>query len=243
MLAAVLSDIHANRQAFEAVLADARSAAVDEIWCLGDIVGYGGDPEACVQLALTECDLLLGGNHDLAVVGRLSIDDFSPRARESTQWTARTLSPAAIAALTPLESLAEREAIGLYHGSPRHPVWEYVITAALADLCLDSAAQRVCVVGHSHVAGAFSRSNGRPATGAVRRAGDVNDLSTGEWLLNPGSVGQPRDGDPRAAWMTIDTSTGAATWRRSDYDIATAQAAIRAADLPDSLAERLQYGQ
>lgn len=243
MLAAVLSDIHANRQAFEAVLAAARAEGVDEVWCLGDVVGYGGEPEACVELAVAECDLLLGGNHDLAVVGRLPIDDFSPRARTSTEWTRAVLGERAAAVLRPLESLAEREGIGLYHGSPRHPVWEYVITAALADLCLDDAAQRVCVVGHSHVAGAFGRASGRPATGRARRGGDVSDLAVGEWLVNPGSVGQPRDGDPRAAWMTIDTGSWTATWRRSEYDIEGAQAAIRAAGLPGSLADRLKYGQ
>lgn len=243
MLAAVLSDIHANRHAFEAVLADARALAVDEIWCLGDVVGYGGEPGACVALAVEHCDVLLGGNHDLAAVGRLSIDDFSPRARVSARWTASVLSPTAAAALTPLASLAEREGVGLYHGSPRHPVWEYVITAALADLCLDSAPQRICIVGHSHVAGAYGRRDGHPATGAVRRGGDVVDMTSGEWLLNPGSVGQPRDGDPRAAWLTVDTSTWEAAWRRTAYDIAAAQAAIRAAGLPDSLADRLQYGQ
>lgn len=243
MLVAVLSDIHANLQAFSAVLADADALGVDEVWCLGDVVGYGGDPDACVALAVDRCDLLLGGNHDLAAVGRLSIEDFSPRARESTEWTARTLSAASVQALTPLESLAEREAVGLYHGSPRHPVWEYVITAALADLCLDTAAERVCIVGHSHVAGAFGRRGGQPATGAIRHHGTVTDISGGEWLLNPGSVGQPRDGDPRAAWLTLDTTTWEATWRRSAYDIAGAQAAIRAAGLPDSLADRLQYGQ
>lgn len=243
MLVAVLSDIHANRQAFTAVLADADALGVDEVWCLGDVVGYGGEPDACVALAVERCDLLLAGNHDLAAVGRLPIDDFSPRARSSAEWTARTLTPPSVAALMPLDSLAERESVGLYHGSPRHPVWEYVITAALADLCLDSAPQRVCIVGHSHVAGAFGRHDGQPATGSIRHHRVVTDVSTGEWLLNPGSVGQPRDGDPRAAWMTLDTETWRATWRRSEYDIAGAQAAIRATGLPGSLADRLQYGQ
>lgn len=242
MLVAVLSDIHANRQAFEAVLADARAAGVEEIWCLGDVVGYGGEPDACVALAQEHCDVLLGGNHDLAAVGRLSIDDFSPRARHSSQWTTSVLGDAARAVLTPLESLAEREGVGLYHGSPRHPVWEYVITAALADLCLDSAGQRVCIVGHSHVAGAFGRQDGQRAT-AFRLPAAGLSVAAGEWLLNPGSVGQPRDGDARAAWLTLDTDDGQAVWRRTAYDIAAAQAAIRAAGLPASLADRLQYGQ
>jgi predicted phosphodiesterase len=243
MLVAVFSDIHANVQAFDAVLADARAVGVDERWCLGDVVGYGGDPDACVALAVEHCNVLLAGNHDLAATGDLSIEDFSLRARLSAQWTGSVLSEESRRALAPLPSQAERASVGLYHGSPRHPVWEYVITAALADLCLDSASQRVCMVGHSHVAAAYGRRDGRPATGEARGHRDVTDATTGEWLVNPGSVGQPRDGDPRAAWLTLDTDSWELVWRRSAYDIRGAQAAIRAAGLPDSLAERLQYGQ
>ncbi|MCW3039322.1 MAG: metallophosphoesterase family protein [Solirubrobacterales bacterium] len=242
MLVAVLSDIHANRQAFEAVLDATDAAGVDERWCLGDVVGYGGEPNACVALARERCDALLGGNHDLAAVGRLSIEEFSPRARVSAQWTASVLTPEAVAVLAPLDSLAERAGVGLYHGSPRHPVWEYVITAALADLCLDAAPQRVCIVGHSHVAGAFGRVEGHPSVAVPPTLGGL-DVADGEWLLNPGSVGQPRDGDPRASWLTLDTTTGQATWQRTAYDVEGAQAAIRAAGLPASLADRLQYGQ
>ncbi|MCW3016416.1 MAG: metallophosphoesterase family protein [Solirubrobacterales bacterium] len=243
MLVAVFSDIHANLQAFEAVLDDARAAGVQERWCLGDVVGYGGDPDACVTLAAEHCDVLLAGNHDLAATGDLSVEDFSLRARLSAEWTGSVLSDASRRTLAPLTSQAERAAVGLYHGSPRHPVWEYVITAALADLCLDSAAQRVCIVGHSHVAGAYGRRDGQPATGASRGDGDVIDAGHGEWLVNPGSVGQPRDGDPRAAWLALDTESFQFVWHRSAYDIPGAQAAILAAGLPGSLAERLQYGQ
>jgi predicted phosphodiesterase len=243
MLVAVLSDIHANVQAFDAVLADAVAAGVDERWCLGDVVGYGADPDACVARASEHCDVLLAGNHDLAATGELSIDDFSLRARVSALWTASVMEPAARRALTGRASQGEREAVGLYHGSPRHPVWEYVISEVLAELCLDAAPQRVCLVGHSHLAGAYSRRDGHRATGSPRRGGETADASTGEWLLNPGSVGQPRDGDPRAAWMTLDTATWEVRWRRSEYDVAAAQAAIVKAGLPESLALRLQYGQ
>jgi len=118
-----------------------------------------------------------------------------------------------------------------------------VLSTLLAELCLDVADERVCIVGHSHVALSFERPEGEAATGEPRRAGDRLDLSAGEWLVNPGSVGQPRDGDPRAAWLLVDTASWAAEWRRVEYDIAGAAAAIRAARLPDSLAERLQYGQ
>jgi diadenosine tetraphosphatase ApaH/serine/threonine PP2A family protein phosphatase len=113
----------------------------------------------------------------------------------------------------------------------------------LAELCLDHQGQRVCLIGHSHVALSFNRPEGDVTTGEARRAGDSDSIAAGEWLINPGSVGQPRDGDPRAAWLLLDTATWQATWKRTEYDVAGAAAAIRAARLPDSLAERLEYGQ
>jgi diadenosine tetraphosphatase ApaH/serine/threonine PP2A family protein phosphatase len=133
--------------------------------------------------------------------------------------------------------------VGLYHASPRDPVWEYVLSSLLADLCLDAQPHRVCLVGHSHVALSFSRGTGATASGETRRAGTELDLGEEEWLINPGSVGQPRDGDARAAWLELDTTAWTAAFRRTEYDIASAAAAIRAARLPESLAERLEYGQ
>ena len=122
-------------------------------------------------------------------------------------------------------------------------MWEYVLSALLAELCLDAQPERVCLIGHSHVALAFMRQAGTPATGEPCPAGTTLDLGEGEWLVNPGSVGQPRDGDPRAAWLVLDTAAWTADYRRTPYDIPAAAAAIRAARLPDSLAERLEYGQ
>jgi predicted phosphodiesterase len=243
MRIAVLSDIHGNRHAFEAVLADVREAAVDEVWCLGDLVGYGADPDACCELAAAHCDLCLVGNHDLAVRGDIPMDEFSTGARLAAEWTQEVIAPGNqefLGSLVP-EQL-DRE-VGLYHASPRDPVWEYVISTLLADLCLDVQRHRVCLIGHSHVALSFRRTEGEPATGETRPEGTVLDLTDNEWLLNPGSVGQPRDGDPRAAWMVLDTGGWGAAYRRTAYDVSGAQAAIRAARLPDSLAERLEYGQ
>jgi diadenosine tetraphosphatase ApaH/serine/threonine PP2A family protein phosphatase len=148
-----------------------------------------------------------------------------------------------IAFLESLEPTGSAEGVGLFHASPRDPVWEYVLSALAAELCLDVTRQRISMIGHSHVALAFHRSEGEPATGSTRRPGEVADLTRGKWLINPGSVGQPRDGDPRAAWLMLDTRAATAEWRREEYDIAGAQAAIRAARLPDSLAERLRHGQ
>ena len=147
------------------------------------------------------------------------------------------------AAQSALEPSGTARGIGLFHASPRDPVWEYVLSGLTAELCFDATDFRVSLIGHSHVALSFHRPEGEPASGTTRREGVELDLSTGEWLVNPGSTGQPRDGDPRAAWLVLDTTAKTAVYRRAEYDIAAAQAAIRAARLPESLAERLQYGQ
>jgi predicted phosphodiesterase len=243
MRVAVLSDIHGNRQAFQAVLADVLGTDAEELWCLGDLVGYGADPDACVRLARENADLCLLGNHDMAVRGDLPLEEFSTGAALAAEWTREVIEPATREYLLSLEPQDLTREVGLYHASPRDPIWEYVLSTLLAELCLDVQRHRVCLIGHSHVALSFSRAEGEAATGEPRRDGTVLDLSAGEWLLNPGSVGQPRDGDPRAAWMLLDTGAWTAEYRRTQYDIGAAAAAIRAARLPDSLAERLLYGQ
>ncbi|MBA3328724.1 MAG: metallophosphoesterase family protein [Solirubrobacterales bacterium] len=243
MQVAILSDIHGNRHAFEAVLADAAGAGADEMWCLGDIVGYGAEPDACVELARRHAAICLAGNHDLGVTGEITLDEFSRGAAIAARWTQENIAAENLAYLSELRPSGEEGDIGLYHASPRDPVWEYVLSTLLAELCLDAQPQRVSLVGHSHVPLSFVRPAGEVATGEPRRDGDELDVSTGEWLLNPGSVGQPRDGDPRAAWLLLDLDGWHAAWRRVAYDIAGAGAAIRAARLPDSLAERLGYGQ
>jgi predicted phosphodiesterase len=243
MKVAVISDIHGNRQAFEAALEAVAASEASELWCLGDLVGYGADPNACVELAREHAAVCLAGNHDLAAIGELPLEQFSPGASLALQWTQEGLSAESRAFLAGLLPQAQEEQVGLYHASPRDPVWEYVLSALLAEMCLDEQRQRVCLIGHSHVALSFTRSTGVLATGEPRREGAELDLASGEWLLNPGSVGQPRDGDRRAAWMLLDLDGWRASYRRTEYDIAGAAAAIRAARLPDSLAQRLEYGQ
>jgi predicted phosphodiesterase len=243
MKVAVISDVHSNRQAFEAVLEAVAASEASELWCLGDIVGYGADPDACVELARRHTAVCLAGNHDMAVVGELPLDDFSRGASIAAQWTREVIAPENLEFLEGLRPQSQEEAIGLYHASPRDPMWEYVLSALLAELCLDAQPHRVCLIGHSHVALSFVRHEGHPATGEPCREGTELDLSSGEWLLNPGSVGQPRDGDPRAAWLLLDIEDHSASYRRTRYDVAGAAAAIRAARLPNSLAERLEYGQ
>lgn len=243
MKVALVSDIHSNLQAFEAVLEAVAGSDAKELWCLGDIVGYGADPDACVELVCRHVAVCLAGNHDIAVAGKLPLDEFTRGAGIAAQWTRETIEPANLAFLAGLSPQAEESGMGLYHASPRDPVWEYVLSALLAELCLDAQSSRVCLIGHSHVASSFVRYPGEAATGEPRREGTELDVSSGEWLLNPGSVGQPRDGDPRAAWMLLDLDAQVASYKRTSYDVAGAAAAIRAARLPDSLAERLEYGQ
>ncbi|HWX43912.1 MAG TPA: metallophosphoesterase family protein [Solirubrobacteraceae bacterium] len=243
MKVAIVSDIHGNRHAFEAVLEAVAAGDADELWCLGDLVGYGADPEACVELAREHAAVCLAGNHDLAVIGEIPLKDFSRGASLSVQWTQEVMSPRSLAFLATLRPQGQEGQVGLYHASPRDPVWEYVLSTLLAELCLDRQTQRVGLIGHSHVASSFVRRDGELATGGPCRDGVELDVSHGEWLLNPGSVGQPRDGDPRAAWLLLDLDTWSASYRRTPYDVAGAAAAIRAARLPDSLAERLEYGQ
>lgn len=243
MKVAITSDIHANRQAFEAVLEAIAASDASEMWCLGDLVGYGADPDACVELARAHSAVCLAGNHDLAVTGALPLDEFSRGASIAARWTSEVMAPENVEYLRSLSSSNEEEQVGLYHASPRDPVWEYVLSSLLAELCFDAQQRRVCLIGHSHVALSFSRMEGELASGEPRRAGTTLDLAAGEWLLNPGSVGQPRDGDARASWLLLDLDGWEATFMRTEYDVAGAAAAIRAARLPDSLAERLGYGQ
>jgi predicted phosphodiesterase len=243
MKVAVISDIHGNRQAFEATLDAVAASDAAELWCLGDLVGYGADPDACVELAREHAAVCLAGNHDLAVTGEIPLGEFSRGASLAAQWTKDVITPENLAFLQTLSPQGDEGSVGLYHASPRDPVWEYVLSALLAELCLDKQHHRLCLVGHSHVALSFMRRQGELTTGEPRRDGSQLDLAAGEWLINPGSVGQPRDGDPRASWLLLDLDRLTASFERTDYDVAGAAAAIRAARLPDSLAERLEYGQ
>ncbi len=243
MHVAVISDIHANRHALEAVLEDVAATPARELWCLGDVVGYGADPNDCVALVREHASICLAGNHDLAVTGELPLDEFSRGAAIAARWTQDVIEPDGLDWLAGLRPKGTAEGLGLFHASPRDPVWEYVLSALLAELCFDVMKEPIGLIGHSHVALYFAREEGAIATGDARKAGATLDLAGGSRLLNPGSVGQPRDGDPRAAWLLLDLSAQTASWRRTEYDVAGAAEAIRAARLPDSLAERLQYGQ
>jgi diadenosine tetraphosphatase ApaH/serine/threonine PP2A family protein phosphatase len=242
--AAVISDIHSNRHALEAVLGAVDAAEVDEIWCLGDMVGYGAEPDACTALIRERSSVCLAGNHDLAVLAALDISTFSEAAAAAVEWTRENVGEATLEFLASLEPVASKSGIGLFHASPRDPVWEYVLSADQAEAGFEAQEERIGLIGHSHIALFFCRTPGVRgyAQGAQATDGTEVEIGEGDWLLNPGSVGQPRDGDPRAAWLELDTEAWTARYHRVEYDIEGAAAAIRAAGLPDLLAERLGVG-
>lgn len=246
MRVAVISDIHANLPALEAILGAVDEAGPEQVWCLGDVVGYGAEPDACADLVRERCALCLAGNHDLAVLGALDVASFSESAAEAVLWTRENAAERTLELLRELEPTGRRAGIGLFHGSPRDPVWEYVLSGEQAEACLDAQAERIGLIGHSHVSLFFTRPS-EGGRGGIRggQAGDGTglDLGSGAWLVNPGSVGQPRDGDPRAAWLELDTERETASFHRVPYEIERAAEAIVAAGLPARLADRLYAGQ
>ncbi len=244
MRVAVIADIHSNLAALEACLDSIEAAEADEIWCLGDVVGYGPEPDACADIVRERCSLCLAGNHDLAVLGALDVEAFSETAAAAVRWTQNVIGEETLGFLRDLEPAGQRSGIDLCHASPRDPIWEYVLTREQAGACLDAQTERICLIGHSHVALFFTRPEGE--RGDVRSAqaadGSLIDVGGGRWLLNPGSVGQPRDGDPRAAWLVLDTEAESVLFKRSAYDIERTADSIVAADLPKPLADRLFIG-
>jgi len=249
MRIAILSDIHANLPALEAVLADIDDADTEQTWSLGDVVGYGAQPDECTELVSERCALSLVGNHDLAVLGELDVSSFSPAAAAAVRWTAENAADSTMDFLRGLEPEDTTREVALYHASPRDPVWEYVLWADQAAECIEVQASRVSLIGHSHVALFFMvPDDGPPPSGDAAQGAQAGprtelDLTTDRWLINPGSVGQPRDGDPRAAWLELDTDEWNATYHRVPYEIDRAAEAIAATDLPEHLAKRLYVGQ
>lgn len=215
---------------------------LDELWCLGDVVGYGPRPNRCCALVRQRADLSLIGNHDLGALGRLDLDDFSADAAYSARWTASVLTDESRHYLEWLHPTGAGHDVELFHASARDPVWEYVLSAEVARGSLAVTSGTLVLVGHSHVALAFGLENGTMEGGLAPEGTEI-DFGTGKrWLLNPGSVGQPRDRDPRAAYLVLDLDERRATFRRVEYAIERTQAEIRERGLPDALAGRLQLG-
>jgi len=240
---AIISDIHSNLEAFQAVLEHMEGGGpVEELWCLGDVVGYGPAPNECIQLLRSYPHACIAGNHDWAAIGRVDTSEFNPEAAAAIIWTSRQLTPESRDYLDALPLTLVRGDFTLSHGSPRNPIWEYILSERAASLSFAHFETRYCLAGHSHVPVLF----GMDDNGRVSHEGMPEDrsfrLEEGRWILNPGSVGQPRDGDPRASYVAYESDTGEFRSFRVPYDIEATQRKMRKMGLPRMLAERLSYG-
>ena len=242
MRRAIIADIHANLAAFTAVLEDIEHrGGVAEVWCLGDIVGYGPDPHQCLELLRQSNHVCVAGNHDWAATGKIDTSAFNPDAAAACHWTAQQLSPEDIQYLESLPLTIEKDDFTLVHGSPREPIWEYLVSTSLATANLSFFKSQFCLVGHSHIPLVFkfqdsacSFSPFPPDIGLV--------LGTGRFIINPGGVGQPRDSDPRASYALYDSKTRLVKPYRIPYDISDTQDKMMRANLPVRLVTRLTYG-
>ena len=241
MRVAILSDVHGNLQALESVLADADARRTDAMVCLGDFVGYGASPNECIARLRPRIEVAVAGNHDLAACGRIKLGYFNPDAAHAARWTAETLTSEHMEYLRALPFSVLWRGVRLVHSSPAEPhEWHYVLSPGDAAFEMESCAEDVCFIGHSHFPGTFELEGS-----AVRYTRDarVTGARGRRYLVNVPSVGQPRDGDPRAGYLVYDDAGPAFEHVRLDYDVAAAMEAIRAAGLPPFLAERLQWGE
>jgi diadenosine tetraphosphatase ApaH/serine/threonine PP2A family protein phosphatase len=238
---AVISDVHGNWHALEAVLEDVERQQPDELWCLGDLVGYGPRPNPCCAAVERRASICLAGNHDLGVLGEIDLEEFSGDAVAAARWTRGVLAEGSRAFLESLRPQGERDGVELFHASPRDPVWEYVLSADVARAAFELTGSPLVLVGHSHVPLTITLEDD-VVDGGLAAGGTELPLGPGRRLLNPGSVGQPRDGDPRAAWLLLDFDGLTASFRRVEYDVASTQEEIRERELPDALAQRLAHG-
>ena len=239
MRIAVLSDIHANLPALDAVLAAAGD--VDAVWHTGDVVGYGPDPNGVVERLRSVGAVGVRGNHDAAACGGTEIDWFNPEARRAMEWTRVAIDPPTLEWLSALPERRTVDGCEQVHGSPREPLWEYVTSASVARANLAVLAAPIGLHGHTHVPVAWVEDDGR--VDAVRpRRDSTLELAGRRALLNPGSVGQPRHGDPAASFLILDPQAGSVSWHRVGYDVAAVQRAMRDAGLPASLIARLAVG-
>lgn len=241
MLVLVLSDIHANLEAFQAVLASAKDW--EALWCLGDVVGYGPSPNECVALLAEQPNMLcLVGNHDAAAIGELPLDSFNPEARSSLEWQRAALDEDSVAFLKGRDSRLEQGDVTLAHASPRQPMLEYLLETQSARDNFDYFEGPFCFVGHTHIPVHFILDGEqRQPRLRVPRPNHSVQLEP-RCIINPGSVGQPRDRDPRAAFALFDTETHSWDYRRVPYDVAKVQARMRELKLPDRHADRLATG-
>jgi diadenosine tetraphosphatase ApaH/serine/threonine PP2A family protein phosphatase len=242
MRIAMVSDVHSNLEALTAVLRDADRRGAAGLWCLGDTVGYGADPSAVLSLLRGRGALMVAGNHDLAACGKMGIEEFNPVAAQAALWTREALAEDERAFMAALPLVTTRGEFTMVHGTLRQPEWEYMLTPeqALAQFALQET--RYSIVGHTHVPMLVRETDG---AAAMRRLlpDAIIELGEERLILNPGGVGQPRDGDPRAPYMLYDEEAATISFHRVLYDIAEAQRKIREAGLPEFLASRLERGQ
>ncbi len=242
MQIALVSDIHSNLVALEAVLE--AMPPYDELWCLGDTIGYGPRPNECLAYMRDRATHVLTGNHDLASLGEISLANFNSLARDANLWNNKQLEPELRAYLSNrLARLDVEPEATLAHASPRDPIWEYILDSDTAFDNLSYFTAQVCLVGHSHVPLIYAYAGKHQDEFGHAPGGRMLTLQAGtRYIINPGSVGQPRDGDPRAAYAIWDTEQGTVSFERVLYDIKTTQQQMREAKLPELLAERLEYG-
>lgn len=240
MRIALVSDVHSNLVALEAVLAAAGS--VDSLWHLGDVVGYGPEPDAVVDRLAGLGAVGVRGNHDAAAVGSETVEYFNVDARRAIEWTAGIISDATRTWLDGLPETRAEADFTLVHGSPRAPIWEYITSTPVARAAFATLRTTHGLFGHTHIPAAYRVLDGAIQAIAPRDGSVLRLDGSGRVLLNPGSVGQPRDGDPDASFAILDTDAGTVAWRRIPYDIAATQDAMRRLGLPDRLVERLRHG-
>ena len=245
MRIAIVADIHANLAAFEAVLRHAEAdGRIDALWCLGDTVGYGPHPNECLALLGRYEHRAVAGNHDLAACGRMGTEEFNGAAAAAAKWTAEQLQESSRSYVQGLPMVVSEGDFTLVHGSLRWPEWEYLLSSEEAQAHLELQRTPYGLVGHSHLPFVCLEEEGSRSAGAPVSAvdGQAVELGSQRLILNPGGVGQPRDGDPRAAYALYDSDAGVVTFFRVEYDIAATQWAMEAAGLPARLSERLSYG-
>jgi diadenosine tetraphosphatase ApaH/serine/threonine PP2A family protein phosphatase len=235
----IVADVHANLAALEAVFEHAEAqGSIDAVWSLGDIAGYGPEPRECIALLQRYPSRAVAGNHDLAAIGALSTADFNPAAAQAAEWTATQLTETEREYITGLPETVVEGDFTLVHGSLRDPVWSYLVSSYEAERHLAQQTTPCGLVGHSHLPLVFFADG----HGEALYADDRLVLKDERWVANPGSVGQPRDGNPRAAYARLDREAGELTFHRVSYDIGRTQAKMRAAGLPQSLIDRLERG-
>jgi diadenosine tetraphosphatase ApaH/serine/threonine PP2A family protein phosphatase len=240
---AVFSDVHANLEALDAVLADVGRRSPDVYLCLGDIVGYGPDPNECVDTVRRLGAAVVAGNHDRGAIGGLPLAVFSPLARTALEWTAGVLSAASRLFLAALPERFEAPAFLAVHGSPRGPIDEYVLDLPTALAVFAESPFRICLVGHTHVPGLFvQEEDGHIKAQQLRPDGRAALRPAARYIVNAGSVGQPRDGDPRAAYLIVDDEDLSVALHRVEYPVAATQAKMAERGLPALLSRRLAAG-